>query len=336
MPTFCRHSHLIQNCPICSREQAIEGRPLVSSSAPRSSERAPRSPSGTAARPAARPGGGRAGGVRVRRLHESVDDGYRSQLVPGLRSSSDARRLAEELAVSSARLAELETNPPGLYAELADTRVDLEERTWLAFLIAYLGPLEGDEDPFAAIRGVRTSWSSGELPSLEEVQTGPRTAHDPARGQATLRAYRQWAERAGSQALAFGGEAGWSPDRRFARVFERLTLPGLHRAARFELLASMGTIGLYELQAGALALGGSDEVTVAAKRVFGIGDSLLLERRAAQLAEAGQAPLEALDLALYNWGRRERVNQGVVVEPSPDVLETAAAALRVELSSADD
>lgn len=340
MPTFCRHNRLLQNCQICSREQSIEPRPLVSSSAPRSSERVPRPPSGSTGRPAGRRGGSgagarQAGGVRVRRLHESVDDGYRSPLVPGLRSTSDARRLAEELALASARFAKLRTDPPGLYAELADQAVDLEERTWLAFLIAYLGPLEQVEDPFAAIRSVRTSWGSGELPNLEGVQGGPRTAHDEARGQATPRAYRLWAERAGSQALAFGGEPGWSPDRRFARVFERLALPGLHRAARFELLASLGALELYGLRAGALALGGTDEVTVAAKRAFGIGDPLLLERRAAQLAQAGQAPLESLDLALYNWGRGERISQGVAVEPSPDVLQATSAALGVEISLGD-
>jgi hypothetical protein len=339
MPTFCRHNRLIQNCLICSREQAIEARPLVSSSAPRSSERAPRTRP-AADRPAGRRGGGGPGarqpsGVRVRRLHDSVDDGYRCPLVPGLRSTADAQRLAEELAAASARFARLETNPPGLYAELADPEVDLEERTWLAFLIAYLGPLEHVEDPFAAIRAARTSWSSGELPALEGLQTGPRTAHDPARGQATLRAYRLWAQRAGSQELAFSGEPGWNPDRRFARVFERLALPGLHRAARFELLASLGALGLYELRAGALAFGGDDEVTVAAKRAFGIGDPLLLERRAAQLAQAGGAPLEALDLALYNWGRTEHITVGVAVEPSPEVLEATFAALGVEISSLD-
>ncbi len=264
-----------------------------------------------------------------------MDDGYRSPLVPGLRSTSDARRLADELAVASARLSMLQTNPPGLYAEVADPAVDLEERTWLAFLIAYLGPLEQVDDPFASIRTVRTPWSSGELPNLDEVQGGPRTAYDPSRGQATLQAYRLWAERAGSQALAFTGEDGWSPDRRFARVFERLALPGLHRAARFELLASLEALGLYELQAGALALGADDDVTVAAKRAFGIGDPLLLERRAAQLARAGQAPLEALDLALYNWGRGTRLHQGVVAEPDPEVLEATMAALGVEISLAD-
>jgi hypothetical protein len=261
-----------------------------------------------------------------------VDDGYRSPLVPGLRSTSDAQRLAEELAVASGRFARLETNPPGLYAEVADRAVDLEERTWLAFLIAYVGPLEQAEDPFAAIASARTSWGSGELPNLEGAQTGPRTAHDPSRGQATLRGYRLWAERAGSQELAFSGEPGWSPGRRFARVFERLALPGLHRAARFELLASLGALGLYEFRADALALGGTDDVTVAAKRAFGIGDPLLLERRAAQLAQAGQAPLEALDLALYNWGREEHITLGVAVEPSPDVLEATSAALGVEIS----
>jgi hypothetical protein len=267
-------------------------------------------------------------------MHESVDDGFRSSLVPGLRSTSDAQRLAEDLALSAARLERLRTDPPGLYGELADAGQDLEERTWLAFLIAYLGPLEQVEDPFAAIRAVRTSWSSGQLPDLEEVQTGPRAAHDPGRPQTTLEAYRQWAERAGSQALAFGGEPGWAPDRRFARIYERLALPGLHRAARFELLLSLGTVGLYELRAATLALGGTDDVTVAAKRAFGIGDPLLLERRAAQLAQAVQVPLEALDLALYNWGTGGRATQGVPVDPGAEVLRAAADALGVEVEVA--
>jgi len=37
--------------------------------------------------------------------------------------------------------------------------------------------------------------------------------------------------------------------------------------------------------------------------VFGIADRLLLERRAAELAAAAGVPLEALDLALWNWAR---------------------------------
>jgi hypothetical protein len=335
MPTFCRHNRLIQNCPICAREQDVEARPLVSSSAPRTSERPSRPSSPTArssrqGRPA-RPG--QAGGVTIRRAATSADDGFRSPLVPGLRSTADAERLAEELAFAAARLERLNSDPPGLYAEVADPAGDPEERTWLAFLIAYLGPLEEAEDPFVAIRAVRTSWSSGENPDLEGVPTGPRTAHDPARGQGTLRAYRAWASRSGSQLAAFTGEEVWSADRRFARIFERLSLPGLHRAARFELLVSLGQTGLYELQAAALALGGSDEVTVAAKRAFGIGDSLLLERRAAALADACGVPLEALDLALYNLNREQRALVGVPVDPDAGVLSASAGALGVQPAS---
>lgn len=333
MPTFCRHNHLVQNCPICSREQEVEMRPVVS-------------PGGQPARPAraagvgastasdrsptrSRSGGGRGGNaVTVRRLSRGAEDGFRSALVPGLRSGADAQRLAEELAFAATRLAGLEEAPPGLYADVADSSAPLEERTWLAFLIAYLGPLD-DEDPFAGIEQARTAWASGEPPRLDGVPIGPRGAHDGSRGQRTIDAYRAWAQRAGSQAAAFTGEASWTPERRFARVFERLALPGLDRGARFELLASLGRLGVYELRAGALGLGGNDPVTVAAKRVLGIGDPMLLERRAADLAAAGALPLEALDLGLFNWERGSRAMLGMdpAREPDADVLEAVQAAL---------
>jgi hypothetical protein len=329
MPSFCRHNRLIQNCSICAREQSIEPRPIVSrpgstSGRPRSAER------GTAQ---AKPERTAATRVRVRRLERGTDDGYSSALVPGLKSSEEAARLAGELAFAQRRLAIFQSDPPGLLAVVADPRDELEERTWLAFQIAYLGPLDA-EHPFAAIEAVRTSWASGALPKLNGVQTGPRAAHDAGRGVATLEAYRAWAARAGSQALAFGGEASWTPERRFARVFERLALPGMHRDARFDLLATLGELGLYELRPGSLELGGVDEVTVAAKRVFGIGDPLLLERRAADLAAAAGSPLQALDLALYNWGAGERHGVGVspALEPDPGRLTAIRSAL--ELSSA--
>ena len=258
------------------------------------------------------------------------DDGYRNPLLIGLKSSADARRLAEEIAFAEHRLTVLEHEPPGLYAEVAgagvgvagagveaDGGAGLEERTWLAFLIAYLGPREA-EDPFAEIARVRTSWASGQSPDLEGVVTGPRTAHDPARGSRTLEAYRTWAKRAGSQAVAFTGELAWTPERRFARAFERLALPGLHRDARFDLLVSLGRLGVYDVRAASLALGGSNDVTVGAKRVFGIGDPHLLERRASDLAGACAIPLEALDLGLHNWQRGERATLGLGADSAPD------------------
>jgi hypothetical protein len=254
--------------------------------------------------------------VRVRRLARGVDDGYHSRLIPGVKSSIDAERLAEELAFSAARLQQLEQQPPGLYAEVAGAG-DIEERTWLAFLIAYLAPLDGRE-PFASIAAHRTTWGSDANPPLDDVETGPRTAHVPARGATTLDAYRAWAKRAGSQAAAFTGEAGWTPERRFARAFERLALPGLHRDARYELLVSLGRLGVYELRPGTLSLGGGDLVTVAAKRALGIGETMLLERRAAQLAEGCEVPLEVLDLALFNWERGERATAGLGPGSEPD------------------
>jgi hypothetical protein len=247
--------------------------------------------------------------------------------VPGLRSSEDAGRLASELAFAAERLRRLAADPPGSYADVARGE-ELEERTWLAFLIAYLGPLDGD-DPFAEIRRTATPWVARELIVLDGVQTGPRTAHDSARGKQTIEAYRGWAARAGSQAAAFVGEEAWTPERRFARAFERLALPGLHRDARFDLLVTLGSLGVYELSAGALQLGGSDAVTVAAKRALGIGDPLLLERRAAQLADACELPLAAMDVGFYNWERGERATLGLgtAAEPDAGVLERVRSGL---------
>jgi hypothetical protein len=331
MPTFCRHSRLIQNCPICTREQEIELRPIMSSSAPRSTQAPTSSPRPRRPSVGSSRGGGRtrnAPGLTVRRLARGADDGYRSTLVPGLKSSEDAERLAEELAFSAARLVALSERPPGLYAEVADAAGDLEERTWLAFLIAYVCPTDGD-DPFGGIRSARTSWSSGEPPRLEGAALGPRTAHEPARGPATVDAYRAWAARAGSQVLAFTGESSWTPDRRFGRVFERLALPGLHRDARYDVLVTLGTLGVYELRPTSLHIGGENAVTLAAKRALGIGDPMLLERRAAELARACELPLEALDVALYNWERGERATLGLGhdAEPDADVASAVRAAL---------
>jgi hypothetical protein len=222
----------------------------------------------------------------------------------------------------------LETRPPGLYAQVA-SEGDVEEAAWLAFLIAYLSPLEEEADPFEAVAAVRTTWASGDLPDLIAARTGPRSAHDPARGDETLRAYRAWAQRSGSQAAAFTGELSWAPERRFDRAYERLALPGLGRDARYELLVSLGRLGVFELRGGRLHLSGDNEPTVAAKRVFGIGDPLLLERRAADLAEACGVALEALDLGLYNWGLGRRVLSGLSRDEQVDgaLVETCRAAL---------
>jgi hypothetical protein len=83
------------------------------------------------------------------------------------------------------------------------------------------------------------------------------------------------------------------------------------------------------LHAGSLRFGGDNEVTLGAKRILGIGDPLLLERRGADLADACRVPLEAVDVGFYNWGRGSRATLGLGIdsEPDPDALESARHAL---------
>jgi len=229
---------------------------------------------------------------------QAADDGYRCELVTGMKASADAERLADELAFATVRLAELAADPPAIYAEIA-AEPDEEETLWLAFLTAYLGPTQ-DEDPFAGIRAAHVPWASGELPGLG-VARGPRASHDPANAERTILAYRAWAERQGGQGAAFAGESSWTPERRFDRLFERLALPGLTRGARYDLLVGLGRLDVVQTRASSLQFT-DDDTTTAAKRVFGIGDKILLERRARDLADAVELPIEALDLALFNWG----------------------------------
>ena len=333
MPTFCRHNRLVQNCSICAREQNVPARPIVtggSATAAADAPRRPREPGTTGTSTRARSGSRGPTGVKVRRLARGADDGFRSDLVPGVKSSADAERLAEELAWAATRIDQLAAEPPGLYAEVANPAGDVEERTWLAFLIALIGPTDG-EAPFAEIARVRTRWSGSAAPALGDVQGGPRGSLDGSGAERTLAAYRAWAERSGSQAAGLTGDEAWTPERRFARAYERLGLPGLQRGGRYDLLVTLGACGPYELRAGTLALGGGDAVTVAAKRVLGIGDPILLERRAAALAEAADLPLAALDAGLFNWERGERATLGMpaelTAEPAREDLVRSALGL---------
>ncbi len=283
--------------------------------------RAPRS-SSTPAR-----GVRRSNAVKVRKLTQASDDGYRNELVVGLKASADAERLAAELAFATARLAELAADPPAHYARIA-AEPDPEEALWLAFLTAYLTPTEGEE-PFAAIAAAHVPWSGGELPDLD-VALGLRTSHAPSIGTRTVLAYRAWAQRSGGQQVAFAGEDAWAPERRFDRLFERLAVGGFGRPGRYELLVSLGRLGVVDARPSTLQLT-DDATTVAAKRVFGIGDKMLLERRARDLADAGGVPIEALDLGLYNWAAPQhgRVTMGSRAEVSPQLQAEIASVLGV-------
>jgi hypothetical protein len=308
MPTFCRHNRLVQNCTICARELNVEARPVVSSSAPKTTqpreaavrEKAPRS--GAAATPRARFGNGPAH-VKVRRMARGAEDGFRSKLVPGLKSSEDVDRLAEEIAFAARRLEVMSLVADG------EQREDVDP-VWLE--IAADGDIEA-----------RTRLA------LQTVIEGPRGLEDPDRIADTIAGYEAWAQRAGSQQAAFTGETVWTAERRFERLFERLGgLPGMTRDIRFELLVLLGRLGLYPLTPAKLQLTGENEATWAAKRALGIGDPLLLDRRAADLASACDVPVGALDVAFHNWGPGTRVGLGFMPEAEVDELvhERARAA----------
>jgi hypothetical protein len=271
----------------------------------------------------------------VRRVERALQDGYSCELVPGLGSTRDAERLAGEIAFATGRLKLLASAPPDLYGRLRELAgVDLERATWGCFLAAYLSPLQGPE-PFESIeRALAGSAGPGEPPDPAGLELGPRTSHDPARGAATLRAYAQWA--GASQADTLRGDPSWTPERRFERIFERLALPGFGRMGRYDLLVTLGRLGLYELRGEDLRLGagrgsGGDDLCLAgAKRVFAIGDPLLLERRAGALAGALEVPVEALDLGLANWQAGERATLGVPEQTRDDgVLARAGAVLGI-------
>jgi hypothetical protein len=325
MPTFCRHNRFIERCPICSK--TLPGAEPVAGAGKRQAARGrgggspPSSPGASAT---ARHRRLRAGGreVRVHRETRAQDDGYENPLVPGLHSSEDAARLAEEIAFAAGRLLRMHAAPPGLFNEIRALagEGELERATWICFLTVYLSPLQGD-DPFAGIRLALQRADEGvqgreyEGSPLDSVPLGPRTSHDPARGSDTVHAYRQWALHAGSQVQALVGEASWTPQRRFERAFERLALPGFGRMGRYELLLTLGRLGLYELQADSLHLatgrtGLEDLTTVAAKRVLAVGDPIYLQRRAGAFAHELDVPIDALDLAFANWGAGERATLG--------------------------
>ncbi|MGO9249550.1 MAG: hypothetical protein ACLP7W_13350 [Solirubrobacteraceae bacterium] len=352
MPTFCRHNRFIERCPICSR--TLPGAEPVTGGGRRSAREARAGAAGgvggargssTTGRHRRLPAGGRA--VRVHREVRAQDDGYSSDLAPGLHASADAARLAEEIAFAGGRLLRMHTAPPDLFDEIRRLAGDgqLERATWMCFLTVYLSPLQIG-DPFVGIRAAldrerevgrgdedeRVGESASEgasrqergIPSLEGIPLGPRTSHDPARGSETLLAYRHWAVHSGGTAAGGGGQAqgiigeeSWTPQRRFERAFERLALPGFGRMGRYELLVTLGRLGLYELEADSLHLaagrgptGLEDLTTVAAKRILAVGDPIYLERRAVAFAQELWVPVDVLDLAFANWGSGERATLG--------------------------
>ena len=265
VPLFCRHNRFEQNCQICSREKAAEraaSRPARAGGTRRAS---------TATAPA------KPQRLVTRKLARAADDGYRNDLIPGVKATADAERLATCLVLATHRL-----EFPGPHPEVAEEE-DVEAATRRAFVLTV-----GEES------------------------------------DTLIAAYDAWAQRYGSQSKAISGESSWNATRRFARAYERLSLPGITRAQRFDFLAVLGAAGTYELEADALHPQGTDPATVAAKRALVSGETMLLERRVKALAEAAGVPIAALDKGLVWWDSTEPVEA-----PDGPLREQVSAALGV-------
>ena len=165
---FCRHNRMTAKCPICSKEMEAELRAKAPPRPP-GIRRAPAAPPARSARRAAR-----AGGLVTRRLARASDDGYRNALVPGLRATADAERLAAALAIAAERL-----EPPGPYDAVA-TEPDREQATWLAFLLALAGP--DDPERQDAVAAAPTRFEDGELPE-PVARARPRSRGVPPMGR---------------------------------------------------------------------------------------------------------------------------------------------------------
>lgn len=222
MPLFCRHNRFEASCPICAKEKA----PAVTRAGTTTRTATKRAP---AVRKQA------AGGLKTRKLVRATDDGYRHELLPGIKATADAERLAAALTLAAQRIEQHEPLEPAAAADLAF----------------------GDAEKVAA-----------------------------------------WTPPADSP--------GWTPARRFERWFDRLRLPGVTRDQRYRFLLALG------LEPGAMFfdMKGDDPATLAAKRLLNSGDAMLLERRAAALAEATGVPVGALNEALPLWEARDELPEG--------------------------
>ena len=196
MPTFCRHNRLVQNCPICSKEQHVDMRPVVSPGGhtvrpPRA--RRSRAPAPRAAAPERRARTRRgSGGLTVRRLSRAAEDGFRSRSSPGCAPAPTPSASPRSWPSPPPGSSGSPPIPPGSTPRSPMPSRPIEERTWLAFLIAYLGPPTTRSRSPASSRRARHG-ARASHPGSTASPTGPRTAHEAGRGQRTIDAYRAWA-----------------------------------------------------------------------------------------------------------------------------------------------
>lgn len=345
---FCRHGRFEDRCAICRGEKAAAApKAHIPTKKGTEARRATSTPRAAAPASSARRGSRT---VVTGKLSRNADDGYRSDLLPGVRSSADVQALATELTVAEARLSALGSPDSGPWSAVSAAAEEPARAFIYALVIAVASP-DAAAGSAATAQAAIDALSSDELavpsaaagsgPVAAILDAGPRGPRGADAAGIALAAPAQLAQRSGSLAAAITGDASWSPERRFARVFDRLALKGLPRAVRYDVLVALGRSGVLSLRAGALHLG-DDQVTAAAKRIFAVGDVSLLEKRAATLVEVTGVAWDALELALWNLSGADATGSGAASrwstakpatdlglpgEPDAELAETIAAVL---------
>ena len=254
-------------------------------------------------RPASASGSRGSGRLVTRQLARATDDGYRNPLVPGLKATADAERLAIAVTQAHERL-----DPPGPFTAIDETP-DVEQATWLAFLFALAPEL------YDVIDETRPAWEdAANLDALPEAK---------AKTAAAYRALGRARRLAGGRVHGRGDLDAGAPLRprlraaRAPRLHPRDALRPADRARRRRHLPARGRRAALRRR--------TTPTTDAAKRLLVSGDRMLLERRARDLADASGLPIGAFDRGLAVWGTpTEHVD--LTAEPNPGIA--AALGLR--------
>ena len=113
MPTFCRHGRFEASCAICRQEKEKAEPKTVT---PRAKGTAARRPSSSVK--SATGTSTRSRGVVTGKLQRAADDGFRSELLPGIRSTTDALALITHHTRKTRRKQERWRSPPPTLEDL--------------------------------------------------------------------------------------------------------------------------------------------------------------------------------------------------------------------------
>jgi alpha-glutamyl/putrescinyl thymine pyrophosphorylase-like protein len=205
-----------------------------------------------------------------------------------------------------------------------------DEATWLAFLVTFFGPDErrGHPDTWLAARSVYSGFDDGRIgwravsgnpallaelcarhaESYEQLPRGNHRKYEPKRvdhrhGLAeSVRSFVELVMRHGGIEGLFGGDNA-SAEERFDRLMRELSgIVRFGRTGRFDFLALLGDLFVWELRAGRLYLSGATGPLDGARRMLGrSGPIYELDRELTDFALRLGVPIQAIEDALCNW-----------------------------------